>query len=427
MNIIKLFYEIKKSKYIMQIITLMSGTLIAQLIMFISIPILTRLYTPTEFGLYSTFTAVITIIGSISSLKYDQAIMLPKLDKDAEALLFLSTILTIVMTIISIVIVMIFYNYILSYFHGYEFIVYLIPIGIFLIGIIQILNAYSSRNQLYKSMSIVRILNSSAIATIQISSKYYFYYNGLIIAKLIAEFISILLLLRVHFRKQTLQLVNVSKRRILINSKRYENFPKYQTTTVFISSLAQNLPILLLGTLFSPEVAGFYALTTRVLNAPIGLIGKSTREVYYQKASKMYARGEDFSSLYIKTTLGLLKLFIIPFFTILFFGEEIFEMFFDEKWKVSGLYAEILIFWFLTLFIKSPSVASFSILNLQKSQMILSFVSIFLRVASFYIGFYVFNSEIHTIQLYAFVAILINLFSFIYIYLKLKKQSTREP
>jgi len=266
LNIIKLFYEIKKSKYIMQIITLMSGTLIAQLIMFISIPILTRLYTPTEFGLYSTFTAVITIIGSISSLKYDQAIMLPKLDKDAEALLFLSTILTIVMTIISIVIVMIFYNYILSYFHGYEFIVYLIPIGIFLIGIIQILNAYSSRNQLYKSMSIVRILNSSAIATIQISSKYYFYYNGLIIAKLIAEFISILLLLRVHFRKQTLQLVNLSKRRILINSKRYENFPKYQTTTVFISSLAQNLPILLLGTLFSPEVAGFYALTTRVLD-----------------------------------------------------------------------------------------------------------------------------------------------------------------
>jgi len=86
----------------MQIITLMSGTLIAQVIMFISIPILTRLYTPTEFGLYSTFTAVITIIGSISSLKYDQAIMLPKRDKDAEALLFLSTILTIVMTIISI-------------------------------------------------------------------------------------------------------------------------------------------------------------------------------------------------------------------------------------------------------------------------------------------------------------------------------------
>jgi len=135
----------------------------------------------------------------------------------------------------------------------------------------------------------------------------------------------------------------------------------------------------------------------------------------------MYARGEDFSSLYIKTTLGLLKLFIIPFFTILFFGEEIFEMFFDEKWKVSGLYAEILIFWFLTLFIKSPSVASFSILNLQKSQMILSFVSIFLRVASFYIGLYVFNSEIHTIQLYTFVSILINLFSFIYIYIKLKK------
>lgn len=407
----------------MQIITLMSGTLIAQVIMFISIPILTRLYTPAEFGLYSTFVAVITIIGSISSLKYDQAIMLPKQDKDAEALLFLSTILTTIITLFSIVVIIFFYDYILSYFHGYEFIVYLIPIGIFLIGIMQILNAYSSRNQFYKSMSIVRVVNSSAIATIQIFSKYYFHFNGLIVAKLIAEFISILSLLRLHFQKQTLQLASLSKRRIKVNSKRYENFPKYQTLTVFISSLAQNIPILLLGTLFSPEIAGFYALTTRVLNAPIGLIGKSTREVYYQRASKIYARGEDFSSLYIKTTLGLLKLFIIPFFIILFFGEEIFEMLFDEKWKISGLYAEILIFWFLTLFIKSPSVASFSILNLQKSQMILSFVSIFLRVASFYIGLYVFNSELDTIKLYTFVSVLINLFSFIYIYIQLKKHN----
>jgi len=399
----------------MQIITLMSGTLIAQVIMFISIPILTRLYTPTEFGLYSTFTAVITIIGSISSLKYDQAIMLPKRDKDAEALLFLSTILTIIVTLFSIIIIILFYNYILSYFNGYEFIVYLIPIGIFLIGIAQILNAYSSRNQFYKNMSISRILNSSTIATVQIFSKYHFHFNGLIFGKLIAEFLSILFLLRVHLKKQTLQLLSLSKRRIKVNSKKYENFPKYQTITVFISSLAQNIPILLLGILFSPEIAGFYALTTRVLNAPIGLIGKSTREVYYQKASKMYAKGEDFSSLYIKTTLGLLKLFIIPFFIILFFGEEIFEMFFDEKWKVSGFYAEILIFWFLTLFIKSPSVASFSILNLQKSQMILSFVSIILRVASFYIGLYIFNSEIYTITLYTFISVLINLFSFIYI------------
>ena len=81
--------KIKSSTYIKQIATLMSGTLFSQALMLLIIPILTRIYTPAEFGVYSLFFSITMIVGLVSSLKYDQAIMLPKDDKDANALMFL--------------------------------------------------------------------------------------------------------------------------------------------------------------------------------------------------------------------------------------------------------------------------------------------------------------------------------------------------
>jgi len=77
-----------------QIITLISGTLFAQIISLISIPILTRIYTPDEFGLYSIFFAVTSVIGMVSSLSYEQAIVLPKSQRSADAILLLSIIIT---------------------------------------------------------------------------------------------------------------------------------------------------------------------------------------------------------------------------------------------------------------------------------------------------------------------------------------------
>ncbi len=76
----KFISNLKNNSYLTQIITLISGTLFAQIISLISIPILTRIYTPDEFGLYSIFFAVTSVIGMVSSLIYEQGYpFLPKI------------------------------------------------------------------------------------------------------------------------------------------------------------------------------------------------------------------------------------------------------------------------------------------------------------------------------------------------------------
>jgi len=47
--------------------------------------------------------------------------------------------------------------------------------------------------------------------------------------------------------------------------------------------------------------------------------------VFYQKASKIYSRGGEILPIYISTTMGLIKLFAIPFIIITIYGPDIFS------------------------------------------------------------------------------------------------------
>jgi len=421
--ILKTLKFMKNNTYIMHIITLMSGTLIAQVVTLAFIPIITRLYTPSEFGLYSLFFSIVSVLGLVSSLKYDQAIMLPKLDKDAQSLVFLSILITIVVVILTIFGLLIFQDFFIEYFHGNKFFLWLLPCGVAVLGFLQIFNAYSSRKQFYKKIATIKIINSFTIASFQSISKYFFKFDGLVLGKLFADILSLVLLLIFHIKKNTLQLKALSKKRIIVNAKKHKHFPKYQSFTVFLNATSQNLPVFLLASLYSPEIAGYYALTIRVLLVPSNMIGSSTRTVYYQKASKMYANGENIFNLYKKTTLALFKIFIIPFLIVLFFGENIFCFVFGDEWNISGKIAEILILWILVGFINSPSVMTYSILKLQKIQAIIEYVSLMLRIFAIYVGWYFFNSYILSISLFVIISMFVNLLIIIIIYKKLYKNN----
>lgn len=412
--------NIKKNTYVIQILTLMSGTLVAQAVMLLSIPIITRLYSASEFGLYALFISIINIVGNISSLKYEQAIILSKREKDASSLLFISFVITSIIALVSFLVILSFDTLISPYFNNSDSI-YFIPLGILFVGLVQIFNAYSSRNQFYKVMAKVRMYNALNISFLQICTQYFLNFNGLILGKLTADLFTIFYFLRYHWKKNTLQLHSISRRRIQFNLTKHSNFPKFQSATVFFNSISQNIPILLLGYFYSLEIAGFYALTVRVLQAPIGLIGSSTREVFYQKASNLNINKKSFFDLYCKTTLFLFKLMILPLIVIFFFGGEIYSTFFGVSWYTSGKYSEILIFWFFFAFINSPSIVAFSILGLQKVQMFIEIISMILRFLSIFVGYYLFKSEISSLILFTITSTIINIYLIVFIYFKLKK------
>ena len=411
--------KLRQNSYIFQIITLMSGTLMAQALMFAFIPILTRIYTPTEFGLYSTFFLISSMLGEVSSFRYEQAIMLPKSNRDAEALLFLSAMITAIITAIVAIVIVLFYDFFLDYFNGMDYLLWLLPLSIMIIGLTQIFDAYSTREQYYKKIATIRAIESATTISTQWSIRAIFSLDGLIVGKLISNFFVLVQFVSFYIKKQTLSLRYISKRRIRANIKRHETFPKYFAFSALLNSFSQNIPVFLFTTLFSPAIAGFYGLTARVMQVPILLISGSTRRVFYQKASKMYANGESIRGIYIKTTIGLIKLFIAPLFAILFFGEEIFVFLFGQEWGESGVIAQITIIWFLFAFISSPTSMIYNILSLQKRLLQLQIVTTIARVLSIYSGFYLFDSYIVSVVLFTVVSVIHNLIFIGYIYNKI--------
>ena len=72
-----------KSEFSQNVLTLMTGTTLAQAIPIIISPILTRIYTPEDFGLLALFLSITNIIGSVANGRYELAIMLPKKNDNA--------------------------------------------------------------------------------------------------------------------------------------------------------------------------------------------------------------------------------------------------------------------------------------------------------------------------------------------------------
>ena len=109
-----------KSEFSRNVLTLMTGTTIAQAIPIAISPILTRIYTPEDFGVFALYMAIASIIAVIATGRYEMAIMLPKEEEDVKSIVKLILILLSIVTFITFLIVSFFNQAIVSLFENQE-------------------------------------------------------------------------------------------------------------------------------------------------------------------------------------------------------------------------------------------------------------------------------------------------------------------
>ena len=122
----------------------MTGTIIAQAIPIAISPILTRIYRPEDFGLYAIFVAIITILGTVVSGRYELAIMLPKKDEDAINIFALGILITVCMTAFITILVVALNDFIVSLLNNQEirYWLYLVPDSVFFVGCFNLLSYF---------------------------------------------------------------------------------------------------------------------------------------------------------------------------------------------------------------------------------------------------------------------------------------------
>lgn len=363
-----------KSEFSRNVLTLMTGTTIAQAMPIAISPILTRIYTPEDFGVFALYMSIASIIAVTATGRYEMAIMLPKKDEDAINIAALSVIISFFVSLIALLIVFIF-NFRITTLLGNPEIsnwLYLIPITVLLTGIYQSLNYWSNRKKQYKRLATSRIVRSGTTAATNLGMGFGgFGSSGLILGGLIGQGISTYILGKMIWSEDKNRFDKIRKLKIFALSKRHIKFPKFNLLNALIDNIRLSGISILVAKFFTTATLGQFSLAWKMVQVPMSLIGSSLSQVFFQKVS--HARADDLDRIVkkflIKASLVAAPLFII----IYFFAVDIFMIVFGKNWELAGHAASIMAPWLFLNFLTSPLSMVFVAISRQDIMLIFSF------------------------------------------------------
>ncbi len=354
-------------------------------------PILTRLYTPEDFGILALFISASSIAAVFATFRYEMAIVLPKEDREAINVLFLSLLITFTITLFVLICVIIF-NKEISLMLGNESIsvwLYFLPVSLVLTGLYQTFNYWCNRKKRFKNISASRVSESFSKSSANLIFGYFkITPGGLILGRIIGQLFSTSTLL-IRNLKEILNLRHFFSQDIIkAQAKRHKDFPLYSLPTALLDVFSMQIPIVIIVHLFSNYYVGLYSFAFRMLSIPISLIGVSVGQVFYQKFTELYNSNGNLKKLILKTWYSLFLIGVIPMIVIAIWGSEIFSFIFGEEWTDSGRMASFLCIMLFFMFISSPTSSAFIVLRLQKISLIFGIFLLIIRPLAFYIGYY---------------------------------------
>lgn len=361
-----------KSEFSRNVLTLMTGTTISQALPIAVAPILTRIYSPEDFGLFAFYFAIVSILAVLATGRYELAIALPKKRDDAYQIVILSSIISTVLSLIILFLIWLFQFKIVGMLDNQDISnwLYWIPLSIFLIGIYQSLYYWFNREKGYKNMANSRVIQSSTMLGTQVGLGFIFKFSafGLIMGQFAGQVLTVVYMGK-KFLCDTRNSHKPKKLKQFALAKRYINFPKFLLVAHTMNATSRQLPSIFFNILFTPTVAGFYILIQRVIGAPMTIIGSAIGDVFRQQASQAYMQRGECVMEYKNTLKKLTIISILPFVAFIFFAPYLFAIVFGEDWRIAGEYAQILTPMFFLQFIASPLSNMFLIAEKQKEDL----------------------------------------------------------
>ncbi len=415
------------SKFVRQVSLMVSGTAVAQAITIIAAPLLSRLYRPEELGVLAMFLSLVTLLSVISSLRYEQAIVLPLEEEEAASIFLLSCCILVGFTGIGLAVCLTFGGNVARLLGSPELERWMmfVPLGLLAAGLYQILNYWSTRRQQYKRISVSQVARSGGITGTQTAAGWAGYSaSGLIVGQVAGQFVASLWWAVQVWRESSVLLKSRFRLRELKQMAwKYAEFPKYSTPQTLLNAVSQNLPIFLLGFFYGAVTVGLYSIASRLIQLPVTLVSQSVRQVFYQRTSATGQGEVDLHAMLKKTTLSLALIALVPSLSLIIFGSELFRWVLGADWGEAGQYASWIVAWLFFAFVNPPAVVTTTLLGMQRRLLIYESLLLMCRFGALYIGGLYF-SALTCVAIYSLVGVLFNLYLVVTM-LKASKQRVR--
>lgn len=373
MSFFKIIKSLLNHDFLKNVLTLMTGTTIAQLLPILASPILTRIYTPFDFGVYALYISIISILSVIVTLRYEFAIMSPKNREDALNLLYLSLLISFIISFCLFIVILLFKNRIVDLIGNQSLIKWLIfiPLNIFLLGIIQTFNYWFNREKAFKILSNSKIIQTfvNIIPNIVIGLIYQSA-AGLILGTVLGAVASVVYLFYEFIRNERFfynYKKSFSLKKMKKQALKYKEYPKFNTLSALLDTISLQLPSIFVSKNYSSSNLGFFNLTTRTISTPLSVISSSVSQVFFQRISEANNKKQPLMPIIIKTGKYLSIISLLPLAILFFLGPEMFSFVFGSNWRIAGEFARILAFSYAIRFVVSPLSVTFFAVNKIKS------------------------------------------------------------
>jgi len=378
--------------FIRNVSILAGGAALGQLLALLASPLLSRLYSPDDFGTLGVYASILGVLGVAANMRYELAIPLSEDETLASNTLALSLALTAGLGLVAGVCVLLFSDELvaLTGTPALADLTFLIPIGVVAIGTYTALNYWAIRQRAFGVIARTKLNQGASGALVQVGlGAIGLVPLGLLVGQVVGQTAGIATLARLAVR---MPMRRVSLSGMLRAFKRYQRFPKYSLPGAVMNNASLSLPALLVAALYGPAVAGLFYFMQRVLRAPLALVGQSVSQVYYGEASHLAQTApEALLRLHSQTAKRLLGLVIVPILVLAVAGPSIFAFVFGTEWKAAGEYAQLMAPFMLAQFVIAPLSQTFSLLEAQRLLVIVNAFKLASAVvpllAAYYLGF----------------------------------------
>ena len=342
----RLLQRARGSHYVRSVAVLVGGTALGQALVMLASPILTRVYSPADFGVLAIYTAVLAVITIVSAMRYEITLPMAKDEQTASNLMTLGLLIILVVSSLVALGVWVAGETMAGWINAEELRPYLwlLPVGVLGGGVYRVLSCWAIRKEIYGSIARTRLTQSVSMIVTQVGL-------GLVKAGplgLLLGWIAgqsggsgALGSVALRIERETLRQVSFTGMREA--GRRYLKLVLFSSGSAIVGALVVAVPPVFFAASYGLAVAGAFALGQRVMAAPMELIAGSMSQVYWSDASRL-AREEpaELRRLFIRTVLRLSAVGGLPILVIALASPWVFSLVFGSSWREAGVFLQVL-------------------------------------------------------------------------------------
>ncbi|MEU7950258.1 oligosaccharide flippase family protein [Micromonospora chalcea] len=355
------------------VLSIASGTVGGQVLLLAAAPVLARLYTPADFGVFTVIATLVATVGAVAALRLEMAVPLPAEDRDADALVALGLVCALVTGTFGTLAVALAGRPIADAYDqpALRVWLWLVPWAAAAMGCLLVLNQLAVRHRRYAAIGRRNFLQAVATLAAQVLFGAAGVRAGGLSLGLAAGQVTGALMLAPGARlRDPATRAGFHPRRLWRTMRRYRRFPLVLAPSGLVNVLGNQLPVLLIAFWYGGTVAGWLGLTQRVLAAPVALAGTAVAQVYLGELARLAREApQQARAMFLRASRQLIMIAVPAAVVALLAAPAIFRLVFGAQWASSGAYAQALAVGVAAQLVASPLSQTLVVFGRQNLQL----------------------------------------------------------